>query len=127
MEYFSIFMIFGYANGTDDEIDISQYFTDIDNFNQSNNIITKLQEGLIIDNNIFGYIPANKIKLISIPQQILFYNGDETTPLIDGDELESNYKFEQKNDLLKTDNFYYLKYQFIIKEPEYSIFYKLSF
>ena len=123
LEFFSIFMIFGYANGTDNIIDISLCFTDINNYNSSNNIITKLLEGLKIDNNIFGYIPSKQIKLISIPSQILFYNGDETTLLTNGKILEFNHRFEQNKNLIKTDEYYSLDYQFIIKEPDYATFY----
>ena len=41
--HFSIFMIFGYPNGTNFTIDISEYFMD-DNLENTNNIITKLQD-----------------------------------------------------------------------------------
>ena len=73
---YSIFMIFGYANETESSIiiDIYPYLSDTDNYDFSNNIITKLSEKLVIDNNIFGYIPAYQIKLISVPNEITFYN-----------------------------------------------------
>jgi len=64
---FSIFMIFGYANGTDSEIDISPYLLDSPNYNNSLNLYDYLTENLIIENNIFGYENAGKIKLVSIP------------------------------------------------------------
>ena len=58
---FPIFMIFGYANGTDLEIDISKYFIDNEVYSNINNLVRDLLEPLVIDNNIFGYIKENKI------------------------------------------------------------------
>ena len=69
---FSILMLFGYANGTDSNIDVSEYFMD-DYINSSKNIVSKLIENVIIENNIFGYeIITDKIKLALIPEEILF-------------------------------------------------------
>ena len=72
--YFSIFMMFGYANGTDDIIDISDYFMDNNtNNNYEFNLVTKLTDNIIIDNNIFGYeVNLDKIKLILIPDEFYF-------------------------------------------------------
>ena len=52
---FSFFMIFGYPNGTDDEINISPYLFDSENYNSSLNLLIKFFENFNIDNNIFGY------------------------------------------------------------------------
>ena len=125
-KYLSMLMIFGYANGTDMEIDISPYFNDTDDFDNNNNIINQLQKGLTIDNNIFGYIPANQIKLISIPEQIIFYNGDDSTQLLNGSILEFNHKLKQKNDLIKNNDYYSFEFQFIIEEPDFNTFYKIN-
>ena len=126
---FSIFMIFSYIGENNIDIidEISLYLTDNDNYDSNNNIITKLLEGLIIDNNIFGYIPSNQIKLISIPNQIIFYNGNETTPLSEGNILEFNYRFEQNKESIKNSNdFYSFDYQYIIQEPDYITFYNYA-
>ena len=73
-DQFSIFMMFGYVNGTDDIINISIYFTDGNN-NEEINLVTKLSENIIIDNNIFGYeLNPENIKLVLIPDEILFFN-----------------------------------------------------
>jgi hypothetical protein len=69
---FSIFMIFGYANGTDNTIDISPYLMDTGEYNNVNNLVTALLKNMTIDNNIFGYIPINKIILVSYPEEIIF-------------------------------------------------------
>ena len=122
---FSIFMIFGYANGTDTIIDISSYFMD-DNIKNENNLISKLAENITFDNNIFGYeIDENHIKLISIPDEIIFYNiinGENLAKLSNGSILNSNYSFKQNNNLLKTYQLYSLEYQYIIQEPNYDKF-----
>ena len=122
-DYFSLFMMFSYANGTYKNFDISLYFMDIEGYNSSNNLITKLLEGITIDNNIFGYILVNQVKLISIPNQILFYNEGDVAPLSNGAVLKENYKFKQNNELIKTDEYYSLDYQCIIQEPDYTTFY----
>ena len=124
---FSVFMLFGYTNRTEKNnmFDISLCFTDIENYDINNNIITKLLEWHSIENNIFGYIFANKIKLIYIPSKIFFYNGDESTALSEGSILEFNHRFEQSKTSTKRHlDFFYLTYQVIIQEPEYSIFYE---
>ena len=125
--YNSLLMIFGYANGTDSEIDISPYLSDSDSYDINYNIINKLKEYLTIDNNIFQYEFINKIKLINIPEQLKFYNGnDPERELRNDDILEFNHNIKQNNELIKENNYYHFEYQFIIKEPEYDIFYSSS-
>ena len=70
INFFSIFMIIGYSNGTDSTIDISSFFSNSDNFDIDINFTSFLYDNLTIDNNIFGYIPDNQIKLVSIPKEI---------------------------------------------------------
>ena len=111
---FSILMIFGYVKGIDNTIDISPYIMDIEN-----NLVTKLIENITIDNNVFGYKIVEKIKLISIPEQIFFYNSpDESTKLTNGSELNKEYILRQNSDMTKTNQLYTLQYQFIVEEPE---------
>ena len=117
---YSILMIFGYANYTDNIIDISEYFMD-DDINNSNNLVDKLLENINIENNIFNYyIDTNEIKLISIPEEILFYNGNSPSnenKVSNGENLNRIYTFKQKLDEEKSDAFYFIDYQPIIKEP----------
>ena len=120
---FSIFMIFGYANGTDTIFDISLYFTD-DNENNEYNLINDLTQNIVINNNIFGYEVVQEINLVSIPEQIFFYK--ENVLLSDNQTLNMNYKFKQNKDLLKTNEYYSLVYQFIMQEPNYETFNGLS-
>jgi len=118
----SIFFIIGYTNETNNTIDITDYFMD-DNVNNEKNIITKLTQNIIIDNNIFGNeVVYDKIKLFSIPDEIIFYNNSENQKLINGNILDQNYTFEVDMDLVRTDKYYILEYQFIIKEPNYEKF-----
>ena len=121
-ESYSIFMIFGYANKTDDEIDISEYFMD-DNENNQNNLINKLLENVNIENNIFQYhLITTEIKLKSIPTEIRFYNKEGTNEILIANEgnLKTGCIFKQNQDIEKTDDFYYLDYQPILEEPSYS-------
>ena len=120
---FSIFMIFGYANGTDEEFNISEYFMD-DYINSTKNIISKLTENVIIENNIFGFIYLkDQIKSSLIPEEILFYNkSNELIKLTNGSILDKDYILKQNDSLIKNNKNYSLDYQIIITEPEYEIF-----
>ena len=69
-EISSIFMIFGFGNGTDFTIDISIYLMDTGEYNSDHNLVDKLLENLSIDNNIFGYIPVEKLILVSYPEEL---------------------------------------------------------
>ena len=93
---FSIFMIFGYANGTDNTIDISPYLMDTGEYKDTNNLVKDLLKNMTIDNNIFGYIPINKIILVSYPEEIIFYLDNENTPIANGTLIDSNYNLIQK-------------------------------
>ena len=119
---YSILMIFGYANYTDYDLDISQYFMD-DNDDIQNNLIDKLLENIQIENNIFKYSLVNdEIKLVTIPDELLFYNIDGTSVIqvSNGDNLNKDYTFKQNQNIEKTDDYYYLDYQPILEEPTYS-------
>jgi len=102
--YNSLLMIFGYANGTDGEIDISPYLSDSDSYDPDINLVTKLLENITIDNNIFGYEIIYKIKLVNIPEEIKFYNMEIEQELQNDDILELNYKIKQNNELIKDYN-----------------------
>ena len=122
---FSILIIFGYNNNTDRTIDISSYLIDNNINNINNNFIYKLKENITLDNNIFGYEIADKIKLITIPDEIMFYNLDSSGNkilLASNDILTSKYSFEQNISIEKTNQYYFLEYQYIITEPNYEKF-----
>ena len=122
---FSIFMIFGYINSTNYILDISEFFL-YNNTNSEANIINKFLENVVIDNNIFGYEVLEKIKLVNIPESIIFYNKNNTTKLSNGDILNKEYSFEPNLDVVKNDFFYYLEYQLMAREPDYEKFNSFS-
>ena len=124
--FFSMFLLFGYANGTDSEIDLYPYFYDSENYDASNNLYNYLINSLTIDNNIFGYVPAEQIKLVSIPEEIIFlYNND--TQISNNEVFSANHKLEQTPDKIKNDDYYFLDYQYIVREPDFNIFYSTQF
>ena len=63
-------MIFGFANGTDSVIDIAPYLSDSPNYNPNLHLIKELYSKVSIDNNIFGYVKVDQIKIVSTPEQI---------------------------------------------------------
>ena len=122
-DFFSIFLIFGYVNGVDSTIDISKCLSeniDNDDFSEDNNIILKLQKLGKIDNNIFGYEFSNQIKLITIPNELEFYNRLSSGQKIlvnNGDILEFSHEIIQKSGITKNDQIFFLEYQLIINNP----------
>ena len=73
---YSMLMIFGFANGTDFTMDISPHLMDTGYYTEGNDLVTRLLKNLTIDNNIFGYTSTGQIKLVSIPEELLFYDLD---------------------------------------------------
>lgn len=88
----SIFMIFGFGNGTDFIIDISPHLMDTGDYTQGNDLVTMLLNHLTIDNNIFGYVPIEQIILVSYPEELLFYSSDnQITPLPNGTIIDNTH------------------------------------
>ena len=115
--YISMFMIFGYANGTDSVVDISKFIFKENNDDEDNNFFMLLFKKLKIENNIFGYFPFGIIKLVSIPPEISIFQyniltGDEIPleePFISNDCIFDDEHYSQdyceKNDyIIKQDN-----------------------
>ena len=119
---FSMFLLFGYVNGTDDYINISKYINENEDSN-SNNLVSDLTEKAIISNNIFGYeILIDQIKLVYIPDFILFYNKiSENKQLKNDDILDKNYSLKNKGNSNNNSN-NYLEYQIVITEADYDTF-----
>ena len=133
--YLSIFMAFGYANGTDSIIDISKFLFK-DKYDNSNNFFAFLFKNLTLENNIFGYLPYGIIKLISTPKEISIYQRNLST----GEEIpleesyinsgcagndyydftencpDYDYIIKQNKTLIKTSQYYYIDYQYILVE-----------
>ena len=117
---YSIFMIFGFANGTDFTIDISPHLMDTGEYTAGNDLVTRLLKNMTIDNNIFGYVPIEKIILISYPPELLFYYSDGTTPIPNGTIIDNTHILNQNTRINKTHRLYYLEYQYMVKEQDYS-------
>ena len=125
----ALMMIFGFANGTDATIDISPYLMDTNYYNAENNLYKYLIETMKIDNNIFGYEKIEKIRLISICDELLLYRGklnidkeDSALPL--NELFDENITLLQNKQIQKEENkLYTLEYQFMVKEPDFDTFY----
>ena len=127
---FAIMMIFGFANGTDSIIDISPYLMDTGYYNSENNLYNYLMSTMTIDNNIFNYEKVEKIRLISICDELLLYKGklnvDKEENVLPLNELfDANHTLLQNRNITKTENkLYSLVYQFIVKEPNFTTLYE---
>jgi hypothetical protein len=122
-DYFSMFMTFGYVNGTDKTIDISFYLSDNENYDQNKNFFNLLYGNPIIENNIFRYKLLNEIKLVSIPKEIFLFKQDNINEnsLLKSDselDLQDTYFLEQNKNLTKTSQYYYIEYQHILQEQD---------
>ena len=125
--YFADLVIFGYANGTDSIINISPYLKDSYDYSSSLNIITELYSKISIDNNVFGYVQIEKIKIVSIPEGIKFYKGTGVNQeeILNGTIIDKSieyYLYQDKN-LIKTYQYYDIYYQYMVKELDFAEFY----
>ena len=119
--YISVFIPFGYANGTDSIINISNYLSNNGNYQSGLNFYDCLNTNVIIENNIFGYIIENKINLLYIPQDISIYEikeNNENLTLTNNSLIynDKTYELKENASLLKTVKYYYIDYQYIVKE-----------
>ena len=109
----SILLFFSHPNGTDFYMNISPYVMDSGYYITGNNLINELIQTRSIDNNIFDYEAINEIKLVSIPNEIIFYRDGSNIPLENGGQIGINHKLYQNKNLIKYDQNYTLDYQFI--------------
>ena len=72
--FFSIFLMFSHANGTDFEINIFLYLMDTGHYDASNNLFNDLITIMKIENNFFGCEEVDSIKLLSIFEELIFFN-----------------------------------------------------
>ena len=124
----SIFMIFGYFNDTNLDnnftINIYDYFTNEGNNNNIFNLIINSEvESISIQNNIFGYeLSRESIRLVTIPEEIEFYNQNNATKLSNGDILNKNYALKEREIKVTIQGNYFFEYQLIVQEPDYDTF-----
>ena len=132
INYFSMLIIFGYPNGTDSTINIYEYLSidEEDDSNYSDEFYKFLFKNYTIENNCIRYIADNRIKLISIPEEIIIkekkINDNDASTENEINELKSNsfmssenkYILKQNTTLIKTSEYYYIDYQFMAKESE---------
>ena len=111
----SILLFFGYPNGTDFYMNISPYVTNSEYYVTGNNLISYLLNTKKIENNIFDYSSVNEIKLISIPEEIIFSRTGSGAVVNNGENIDSNNILTQNKDLIKFDRNYTLDYQFMAK------------
>ena len=111
--YISLLIIFSYVNGTDTYINISEFLLE---FNKNNNIIDKLIEKSLINNNIFGYEFQKSMKLISFPEELSFYNieDEKKIKINNGEILNYTYEIIQNSNIQKLNKIYYFEYQLML-------------
>ena len=119
IDYYSLLIMFGYSKGINKTIDISYYLSDNENYGKnSKTLFDILYENFTLDNNIFNYTLADKIKLIFIPQEIIIININSNEAVNNDSEINSynNYSLYQNLNMTKNSQYYYIDYQYIIKD-----------
>ena len=128
---YSALAFFGYPNGTDIDIPAFEDFREyLDKLpiekTEQNNIYTFLNSKKRIENNIFGFVEVDKIRLVSIPREMLFYETNEDGTQQIGSPLGANSLFGENHvirpnlHLTRKNDPYDLYYQYIVKEADYS-------
>ncbi len=117
--YFSFLIIFGYVNGSNTYINISHFLSEFNIDNNKNNIIDIILENITIDNNIFGYELQKKVKLVYIPEELIFYNiiNDERIKVNSNEFLYYEHNITQNNIINMSNKEYYFEFQSIVQGP----------
>ena len=115
--HYTGFMIFSYPNGTDYNLNLTEYLYNNNDF-KIYNLTIDLKENIRIDNNIFGLVYSGiKIKQITGCNNTIFYSS-----INEYNEINNNYTLE-KNEKIKVNfSSYYeincsISYIYIITEP----------
>ena len=127
-EHYSGLIIFSYANGTDYNLDLTNYL-----FNNNDikiyNFVINLKKNVTIDNNVFGLI----YKGIRIKNILNCHNIDFVSSINENKDINTNYILEKNEDIkLKFPNNIINKvnctisYQYIITEPDFSEYNKYT-
>ena len=124
INYLSLFMVFGYPNGTDITLDTPENLfinEELDIESQlSNEFYELIYNDYTIENNIFDYEPVEIVKLVSIPDEITIFEKQENAEI---SQLKNNsliypeflYGIKQNTSLIKTSKYYYIDYQYMVK------------
>ena len=127
-EHYSGLIIFSYANGTDYNLDLTNYLFN-NNDIKIDNIIINLKENVTIDNNVFGLVYKGiKIKNIANCPNIVFVSSiNENKDININSILEKNEDIKLKfpNNIINNVNCK-ISYQYIITEPNYAEYNKYS-
>ena len=127
-EHYSGLIIFSYANGTDYNLDLTNYLFN-NNDIKIDNIIINLKENITIDNNVFGLVYKGiKIKNIANCPNIDFVSSiNENKDININSILEKNEDIKLKfpNNIINNVNCK-ISYQYIITEPDYAEYNKYS-
>jgi len=120
--YNTVFMIFGYPNGTDFEINIIDDLL-INNNSTIDNLTIDMSEYLQIDNNIFGYV-YDGIEINDITSLDYIFLVSSISNKIFGFEENQVVSKEEKIKINFTNNYYFKSeynfvFSYIISEPEY--------
>ena len=120
--YNTVFMIFGYPNGTDFEINIIDDLL-INKNSTIDNLTIDMSEYLQIDNNIFGYV-YDGIEINDITSlDYIFLVSSISNKIFDFEENQVVNK-EEKIKINFTNNYYFKSeynfiFSYIVSEPEY--------
>jgi len=116
-DYYSSLILFNYPNSSNINLDIIQYLYP-NNKTMNDEIIINLEEKLVIENNLFGYV-FKGTKIINYSNEISLINNNNT--IIFGNIIESGEEIRLK---FKSNKFYNkgnysIEFAYVLTEPDY--------
>ena len=116
--HFAGLMIFNYPNGTDHNLNLTEYYLENNNLD---NIIIDFKENVKIENNIFGYIylGISLVNMVGCENISFSLTSDETYTLTFGSFITEKIKIKLKS---YTKIECALSYRPIVTEPDINIY-----
>ena len=116
--HFAGLMIFNYPNGTDHNLNLTEYYLENNNLD---NIIIDFKENVTIENNIFGYIylGISLVNMVGCENISFSSTSDETYTLTFGSFITEKIKIKLKS---YTKIECALSYRPIVTEPDINIY-----
>ena len=119
--YYSNFFLIGYPYGEDETKDDISAYLDKTNIGttEDDNIFIYLMNKKNLENNLFKFEFAQKIRLVSMSPEIRFFNvidGQQIGPLSANSFFGENNLLKENKNLIRTSQYYNFMYQYVVKD-----------
>ena len=118
---YSNFFLIGYPYGEDETKDDISAYLDKTNIGttEGDNIFIYLMNKKNLENNLFKFEFAQKIRLVSMSPEIRFFNvidGQQIGPLSANSFFGENHLLKENKNLIRTSQYYNFMYQYVVKD-----------